>query len=214
MKVKFVPQNIEFEITPHQTVKEVADKNNIFIKSICNGLPSCAECRVKVIDGEHNVLPPNGKELNLIGTGYFIDQRRLSCQLHCFGDVTIDLSEQVEKEKNQSAKRPQGSRKAETEVTHAVVGNLIEQENSLFKESEPEQQQHRTQQQRQNRPPQDQRPQQGQAPRQQHGQRHQHQEQRQQQQNQRNNQQQGQRHQQQGQQSGQHRQQQSNKNKR
>lgn len=216
MKVKFVPQNIEFEITPHQTVKEVADKNNIFIKSICNGLPSCAECRVKVVDGEHNVLPPNGKELNLIGTGYFIDQRRLSCQLHCFGDVTIDLSEQVEKEKNQSAKRPQGSRKAETEVTHAVVGNLIEQENSLFKEAEPEQQQQRPQQQRQHRPHHEQRQQQGQqqGQRQQQNQRQQNQDQRQQQQNQRNNQQQGQRHQQQGQQNGQHRQQQSHKSKR
>jgi ferredoxin len=131
MKVKFLPQNIELEIQPNQTVKSLADDNGVFVKSICNGLPSCAECRVRVVEGEHNVLPPNTKEINLIGNGYFIDQRRLSCQLLCFGDITVDLSEQVEKQKNLGAKRPQGSRKTETEVSHAVTGNLIEQDLGL-----------------------------------------------------------------------------------
>lgn len=131
MKVKFVPQNIELEIAPNQTVKDLADKNNIFIKSVCNGLPSCAECRVRIVEGEHNVLPPSTKELSLIGTGHFIDQRRLSCQLRCFGDVTIDLSEQIEKQKQQVARRPQGSRKSEQEVSHAVAGNLLEQDSVL-----------------------------------------------------------------------------------
>lgn len=133
MKVKFMPQNIELEIAPNQTIKDLADKNNIFIKSVCNGLPSCAECRVQVVDGEHNVLPPANKELSLIGTGYFIDRRRLSCQLICFGDVTVDLTEQVEKQKNANALRPQGSRKAVEERSHAVTGNLIEQDAELKK---------------------------------------------------------------------------------
>src|SRR6218665_858236 len=134
MKVKFVPQNIELEIKPNQSVKNLADENDVFIKSICNGLPSCAECRVKIVEGEHNVLPPATKELNLIGNGYFIDQRRLSWQFLCFGDITVDLSEQVEKQKSHGSKRPQGSRKAETEVSHAVTGNLIEQQNQELKE--------------------------------------------------------------------------------
>ncbi|MCB0350199.1 MAG: (2Fe-2S)-binding protein [Bdellovibrionales bacterium] len=131
MKVKFVPQNIELEIALDQTIKEVADKNGIFIKSICNGLPSCSECRIKIVEGEYNVLPPGLKEINLLGNGYFIDQRRLSCQVKCFGDVTVDMTEQIEKEKNIGPRRPQGSRKTEAEVSHAVAGNLLEQENVL-----------------------------------------------------------------------------------
>lgn len=99
MKVKFVPQNIECEIKPGQTVLHVAQDNGIYIKSVCRGVPSCAECRVRVLDGEHNVTPPASSELGLIGTGHFIDHRRLSCQLRCFGDITVDLTEQVEKEK-------------------------------------------------------------------------------------------------------------------
>lgn len=99
MKVKFVPQNIECEIKPGQSVLHVAQDNGLYIKSVCRGVPSCAECRVRVVDGDFNVLRPGSAELALIGTGYFVDQRRLSCQLKCFGDITVDLSEQIEKEK-------------------------------------------------------------------------------------------------------------------
>ncbi len=98
MKVKFVPQNVEFEIKPGESVMHVAQDNGLYIKSVCRGVPSCAECRVRVIDGDHNVLPPGSEELSLIGTGHFIDRRRLSCQLKCFGDITVDLAEQVAKQ--------------------------------------------------------------------------------------------------------------------
>ncbi|MBK9295136.1 MAG: (2Fe-2S)-binding protein [Oligoflexia bacterium] len=99
MKVKFIPQNIECEIAPGESVLDVARKNNVFIKSVCGGVPSCSECRVKVVGGGHNILPPNFKEKSLIGSAYFIDQSRLSCQIKCMGDVTVDLTEQIEKEK-------------------------------------------------------------------------------------------------------------------
>lgn len=99
MKVKFMPQNVEFEIGPGESVLQVAKKNDIFIKSVCGGVPSCSECRVKVVEGGHNILPPNFKEKSLIGSAYFIDKSRLSCQLRCMGDITVDLTEQIEKEK-------------------------------------------------------------------------------------------------------------------
>lgn len=98
MKVKFVPQNIECEIKPGESVLHVAQDNGIYVKSVCRGVPSCAECRVRVIEGEDNVTPPASSELALIGTGHFIDRRRLSCQLRCFGDITVDMTEQIEKE--------------------------------------------------------------------------------------------------------------------
>jgi len=131
MKVKFVPQNIELEIKPNQSVMELAHENGIEIKSVCNGMPSCAECRVRVVDGEQNVLPPSNKELSLIGTGFFVDQRRLACQLICFGDIIVDLSEQIEKIK-EGPRRPQGSIiKSETEQSYAVTGNLIEDDSVI-----------------------------------------------------------------------------------
>lgn len=124
MKVKFVPQNIEFEIAPNKSVLDLANEHGVYIKSVCRGLPSCAECRVKVVEGEHNVVPPSAKELNLIGTAYFVDQRRLSCQLKCFGDITVDMTEQNEKQ-NQTVKRPRGSVTKEADQSQARTGNFI-----------------------------------------------------------------------------------------
>lgn len=132
MKVKFIPQNIELDIDPNQSVMKLAHKHGIYIKSVCGGLPSCAECRVRVVDGEQNVLPPSSKELSLIGTGHFIDQRRLSCQLRCYGDITIDLTEQIEKQK--AGPKKLNSKKGEHEESYAITGNLIEQEGETLQE--------------------------------------------------------------------------------
>lgn len=127
MKVKFLPQNIELEIKPNQTVLSLAKENGVFIKSICGGIPSCCECRVKIIDGEHNVIPPSSRELNLIGTLYYIDNRRLACQLRCFGDITVDISEQIAKQ-NKNVKRPQGSKENSNYNSQAIMGNFLLQE--------------------------------------------------------------------------------------
>ncbi|MGE0632367.1 MAG: 2Fe-2S iron-sulfur cluster-binding protein [Pseudobdellovibrionaceae bacterium] len=130
MKVKFIPQNIEVEVTPNKSLLQVAQENNVFIKSLCKGLPSCAECRVKIVEGEHNVIPPSKAELNLIGTNYFVDHRRLSCQIRCFGDVTVDLTEQTKKQ-DAATKKPRGfkSSGAATE-SHAVQDTIMLAEGS------------------------------------------------------------------------------------
>jgi len=136
MKVKFMPQNIELPIEPGQSVLEIAHANGIPIRSTCNGMPSCAECRVNVIDGEYNVLPPSKKELSLIGTGYYIDQRRLSCQMHCFGDITVDTKEHLERANEGPITKKFLSRvqKSSAQESHSVGGVLIEQEESVLKE--------------------------------------------------------------------------------
>ncbi len=126
MKVKFVPQNIECEVKTGQSVLDVALENNIYIKSICRGVPSCAECRVVLAEGEYNVLQPSSAELSLIGSGYFIDRRRLSCQLKCFGDITVDLTEQIEKESELKSPKPRSRNSREESIqSNAVMGNMM-----------------------------------------------------------------------------------------
>ena len=97
MKLKFVPRNIEVDVDSRKTVLEVGRELGINIQSSCNGMCSCGDCRVFVREGETNLLLPSDKELKLIGQGHYMDQRRLACQLYCFGDVVVDLSEQEEK---------------------------------------------------------------------------------------------------------------------
>lgn len=136
MKVKFVPQEVELEIEPGQTVMDLAHKNGIPIRSTCNGMPSCAECRVKVVDGDWNTNPPSRKELNLIGTGYYIDQRRLSCQMLCFGDITVDTAEQIEKasEGPVTKKFLTKVHKESAEQSHSLGGVMLEENEQLLHE--------------------------------------------------------------------------------
>ena len=97
MKIKFIPQNIEVDVDPSKSLMQIARENGLKIKSICGGVATCAECRVRIVEGENSIPEPSKLEINMIGTSYYIDGRRLSCQVHCFGSVTVDLTEQLNK---------------------------------------------------------------------------------------------------------------------
>lgn len=125
MKIKFLPTNIEVDADPNKSLLQTCVDNKIEIRSICKGVPSCAECRIKIVGGESNVIPPNRAELSLIGTNYYLDGRRLSCQVRCFGNITVDLTEQIERTDNPN-KKVRGFRSAASNsATTAVQGTLV-----------------------------------------------------------------------------------------
>lgn len=128
MKIKLLPSGLEIEVDPNKTVLQICTENQIEIKSICKGVPSCAECRVKLVQGEHVCLPPSNKELAVLGNNFFLDGRRLSCQLRAFGDITVDISEQLDRIESQKKKirgfRSSTSSSAPRE-SHAVQGTLV-----------------------------------------------------------------------------------------
>lgn len=141
MKITFMPQNIVIEGNPNKSLLQMAQENQIKIKSICNGKPSCAECRVKITEGSSNVPPPGKEELNLIGTSYFIDNRRLSCQVRCFGSITVDLTEQLSKVDTQ--KKIKGVKAKDQKDMHAKQDTMIlSGVDNPQTASEPKQQQH------------------------------------------------------------------------
>lgn len=123
MKIKFLPMNIEIDVDPTKTLLQLATENNIKIKSICNGVPSCSECRVKIVEGAHSVPEPTKAELNLIGTSYHIDGRRLSCQVRCFGSISVDLTEQLNKTDTQ--KKIKGMKMKDQKEIHAKQDTMI-----------------------------------------------------------------------------------------
>lgn len=140
MKIKLLPTNQEIENNPNKTLLQVCLDNKIELKSICKGVPSCAECRVKVVSGENNLIPPAKAELSLIGTSYYLDGRRLSCQARAFGDVTLDITDHLNKDDNTNKKlrgfRVQGAQ-AESK---AVQGTLVLEESTkepVAKKTEP-----------------------------------------------------------------------------
>jgi ferredoxin, 2Fe-2S len=124
MKIKFVPQNIEVDLNPNKSVMRLATENGITIHSICKGVPSCAECRVKIVEGESNINKPSKVELGLIGTSYYIDGRRLSCQVKCFGPVTIDTTEQIQRKENPT-KKIRGFKSQKQYESKAILDTML-----------------------------------------------------------------------------------------
>jgi ferredoxin len=134
VKIKFVPTNQEIQGDPNKTLLQLCTENGIEIKSICKGVPSCAECRIRIVEGDYNVVPPTKAEMSLVGTNYFVDQRRLSCQVRCFGDITVDLKEQIERSEIQNKKvrgfRAPGQKGSQVE-TQAKQGTLVLEEGAV-----------------------------------------------------------------------------------
>ncbi len=125
MKVKFLPQGIEIPISPEKTLLQAALENGINIRSICKGKLVCCECRVKIVEGETNILPPTAAEKNVLGSAWQLDSRRFSCQVRCFGDVTVDLSEQIQRDESARKKiRGFKSSRPATE-SRAVVDTML-----------------------------------------------------------------------------------------
>ncbi|MFN3698437.1 MAG: 2Fe-2S iron-sulfur cluster-binding protein [Pseudobdellovibrio sp.] len=123
MRIKFLPSGVEIPVDPQKSLLQLATENSIKIKSICNGVPSCSECRVKIVEGMDSIPEPTKAELNLIGTSYHLDGRRLSCQVRCFGSITVDLTEQLTK--TESQKKIKGVKVKDQKDIHAKQDTMI-----------------------------------------------------------------------------------------
>jgi 2Fe-2S ferredoxin len=129
MKIKVLPQGLEFDANSNQSLLEQCLANGIKIRSVCKGIPSCAECRIQVIDGMSNLLPPTQAELNVLGNNYFIDGRRLSCQCRVFGSVTINVSDHLNA-KDETQKKVRGIPQDKIKQSHAVLKTLVLEDES------------------------------------------------------------------------------------
>ncbi|MCX7979042.1 MAG: 2Fe-2S iron-sulfur cluster-binding protein [Bdellovibrionaceae bacterium] len=124
MKVKFLPQNLEFNVLPEKTLLQIASENHILIRSLCKGNLTCGECRIRIVEGEHNCIPPTKAELNLLGNNYYLEGRRCACQVRAFGDITVDTSEQMERT-DSTRKAVRGFRSEKSVESRAVLDTLI-----------------------------------------------------------------------------------------
>lgn len=77
------------ESDPAATLLETAIRNKIPHVRECGGQARCTTCRVKVLDGAHNLLPRNEAEALVADRLGWDDFTRLACQTRTQGDVVI-----------------------------------------------------------------------------------------------------------------------------
>ena len=73
-----------------------ARRQGVLIKSACGGVAQCRRCVVKIISGEEKLNRVEFEERQLLGNVFYITRERLSCQLKCHGNITIDISDHLD----------------------------------------------------------------------------------------------------------------------
>ena len=95
-KVTVNPDGKVIEVNEQDSLFAQLKSNGYNIKSTCGGCASCGKCVIKIVAGDALNEPPF-VERQLLGNVFHITHERLSCQTYVHGDVTIDISEHIEK---------------------------------------------------------------------------------------------------------------------
>lgn len=72
-----------------ETILEVSLRSQIPHICECGGKARCSTCRVVIVEGKENCLPPNGLESRLARLKGFSPEIRLACQTRITGPVTV-----------------------------------------------------------------------------------------------------------------------------
>ncbi len=88
-RVRFVPLGKEREIKAGATILSAANKSEVPIGQSCSGDGMCGWCRVSVVDGIDELLPPGDLEQRLMKEKEFLPNERAACLAKVKGDVTV-----------------------------------------------------------------------------------------------------------------------------
>ena len=90
--VRFVPLGKEKEIRAGATILAAANQCDVPIGQSCNGDGVCGWCRVKIIGGMDEMLPPSQLEMKLMKEKEFAGDERAACLAKIRGDVAVTTS--------------------------------------------------------------------------------------------------------------------------
>lgn len=91
---------VRFRRRDEEWIAEVDDGENLLeasrrvdapVQTLCNGIASCIQCRVRIIEGGDNLSPPESLEKDRIGNIFHITGERMGCQARVHGDVVVEI---------------------------------------------------------------------------------------------------------------------------
>lgn len=105
-KIRFLPRDIEIEVSADTSVLEAAKRAGVPIATVCGGKASCTECRIRVTAGEEHMTPIVFKEIEHLGNIFYITKERLACQTFCTsGTLTVEVVKEQIESKSERARR-------------------------------------------------------------------------------------------------------------
>ena len=96
-KMTVLPSGKVIDVKKDENLRDCLIKNGFEIKSTCGGCASCASCVVKIVAGDEALSEISFEEKQLLGSVYHITKERLSCQTKVNGNLTVDISNHIQK---------------------------------------------------------------------------------------------------------------------
>lgn len=83
----------EIEVDVGSKITQAAYKAGVQIEQTCGGTPSCADCKVKIIQEEAggSLEEMQGDEKRLLGNIYHITHERLACQSVIKNSISVEV---------------------------------------------------------------------------------------------------------------------------
>jgi adenylate cyclase len=88
-KIDILPDGKEIETRDGETILQAALRAEIPLAHICSGNARCSTCRVIILEGMPNTLPPNAAEKKIADLSTFDPSVRLACQTIATGNIKI-----------------------------------------------------------------------------------------------------------------------------
>ena len=87
--VRFHPLEKSSQVGEGSTLLSAALRSDIPLGQSCSGDGICGWCKVRILEGGKNLLPPGPLELRLKESARFAEDERAACLAKVMGDVTV-----------------------------------------------------------------------------------------------------------------------------
>lgn len=90
--VRFVTADGEWvvEVADGESLLQAAHRAEAPVHTLCNGIGTCIQCRVRVVEGDDRLSTPGPLERDRLGNIFHITHERMGCQARVHGDVVIE----------------------------------------------------------------------------------------------------------------------------
>ncbi|MCA9537696.1 MAG: (2Fe-2S)-binding protein [Myxococcales bacterium] len=90
--VRFIEGDREWrvEVAKGESLLQAAHRCEAPVHTLCNGVGTCVQCKVRVVAGAERLSVPGALERDRLGNIFHLTGERMGCQARVEGDVVIE----------------------------------------------------------------------------------------------------------------------------
>lgn len=97
------------DVADGESILEASRRVDAPVHTLCNGVGTCVQCKVRVVEGMERLSKPGPLERDRLGNIFHITHERMGCQARVHGDVVVEaLPVRLPKRSRRSRRGPSG----------------------------------------------------------------------------------------------------------